>query len=143
MRVADRNVTAITIAFLAAVGAGPGLLALRAADAPQARRFDVRVASDGTGDFKTVQEAINAGKDGSVIVQQVKTLKLGEGYDAARDEFGNMMSKGIIDPLKVTRAALENAISIAGMVLTTNCLVTDLPEKNAAPGMPAGAPPMY
>ena len=87
--------------------------------------------------------AINAGKDGSVIVQQVKTLKLGEGYDAARDEFGNMMSKGIIDPLKVTRAALENAISIAGMVLTTNCLVTDLPEKNAAPGMPAGAPPMY
>jgi chaperonin GroEL len=87
--------------------------------------------------------AINAGKDGSVIVQQVKGLKLGEGYDAARDEFGNMMSKGIIDPLKVTRAALENAISIAGMVLTTNCLVTDLPEKNA-PAMPGGgAPPMY
>jgi chaperonin GroEL len=86
--------------------------------------------------------AINAGKDGSVIVQQVKNLKLGEGYDAAQDNFGNMMTKGIIDPLKVTRAALENAISIAGMVLTTNCLVTDLPEKNA-PAMPAGAPPMY
>jgi chaperonin GroEL len=86
--------------------------------------------------------AINAGKDGSVIVQQVKALKLGEGYDAAKDEFGNMMTKGIIDPLKVTRAALENAISIAGMVLTTNCLVTDLPEKKEA--MPAGAPPpMY
>jgi chaperonin GroEL len=87
--------------------------------------------------------ATNAGKDGSVIVEQVKKLKLGEGYDAARDEFGNMMTKGIIDPLKVTRAALENAISIAGMVLTTNCLVTDLPEKNA-PAMGAGAPPpMY
>jgi chaperonin GroEL len=88
--------------------------------------------------------AINAGKDGSVIVQQVKALKLGEGYDAAKDEFGNMIAKGIIDPLKVTRAALENAISIAGMVLTTNCLVTDLPEKKD--GMPAGmggAPPMY
>ena len=54
-----------------------------------------------------------------------------------------MITKGIIDPLKVTRAALENAISIAGMVLTTNCLVTDLPERNAAPGMPPGAPPMY
>jgi chaperonin GroEL len=77
-----------------------------------------------------------------VIVQQVKSMKVGEGYDAAKDEFGNMMTKGIIDPLKVTRAALENAISIAGMVLTTNCLVTDLPEKNAGPAMPA-APPMY
>jgi chaperonin GroEL len=85
--------------------------------------------------------AINAGQDGSVIVQRVKSLKAGEGYDAAKDDFGNMMTKGIIDPLKVTRAALENAISIAGMVLTTNCLVTDLPEKKDA--MPAGAPPMY
>ncbi len=88
--------------------------------------------------------AINAGKDGSVIVQQVKGMKAGDGYDAAKDEFGNMIAKGIIDPLKVTRAALENAISIAGMVLTTNCLVTDIPEKKEAmPGMPAGAPPMY
>jgi chaperonin GroEL len=87
--------------------------------------------------------AINAGQDGSVVVQKVKSLKVGEGYDAAKDEFGNMMAKGIIDPLKVTRAALENAISIAGMVLTTNCLVTDLPEKAPAGGMPAGAPPMY
>ncbi len=86
--------------------------------------------------------AINAGQDGSVVVQKVKALKLGEGYDAAKDEFGNMIAKGIIDPLKVTRAALENAISIAGMVLTTNCLVTDLPEKSS-PGMPAGGPPMY
>ncbi len=86
--------------------------------------------------------AVNAGKDGSVIVQQVKGMKLGDGYDAAKDDFGNMMQKGIIDPLKVTRAALENAVSIAGMVLTTNCLVTDLPEKkDAMAGV--GAPPMY
>jgi len=86
--------------------------------------------------------AINAGKDGSVIVENVKKLKIGEGYDAAADDFGNMMQKGIIDPLKVTRAALENAISIAGMVLTTNCLVTELPEKKD--GAAAGAPPpMY
>jgi chaperonin GroEL len=86
--------------------------------------------------------AINAGKDGSVIVQKVKGLKKGDGYDAALDEFGNMETKGIVDPLKVTRAALENALSIAGMVLTTNCLVTDIPEKKEAPAMPP-TPPMY
>ncbi len=85
---------------------------------------------------------INAGKDGSVMVQKVKEMKKGEGYDAAKDEYGNMEKKGIIDPLKVTRAALENAISIAGMVLTTNCLVTDIPEKSTAMGMPP-QPPMY
>ena len=84
--------------------------------------------------------AINAGQDGSVIVQEVKTLPAGQGYDAARDDFGDMLSKGIIDPLKVTRSALENAVSIAGMVLTTNCLVTDIPE-GAGAGM--AAPPMY
>jgi chaperonin GroEL len=83
--------------------------------------------------------AINAGQDGSVIVQEVKTLPVGQGYDAARDDFGDMQKKGIIDPLKVTRSALENAVSIAGMVLTTNCLVTDIPEKEAA----GAAPPMY
>ena len=80
--------------------------------------------------------AINAGQDGSVIAQKVKGLKKGQGYDAAKDEFGNMVERGIVDPAKVTRAALENAVSIAGMVLTTNCLVADIPEKK-----PAAAPP--
>ncbi len=79
--------------------------------------------------------AVNAGQDGSVIVQEVKTLPAGQGYDAARDEFGDMIGRGIIDPLKVTRSALENAVSIAGMVLTTNCLVTDIPE-HAGAGAP-------
>jgi chaperonin GroEL len=82
--------------------------------------------------------AINAGQDGSVIVQEVKTLPVGQGYDAARDDFGDMQKKGIIDPVKVTRSALENAVSIAGMVLTTNCLVTDIPEREGG-----SAPPMY
>ena len=77
--------------------------------------------------------AQNAGKDGSVIVEKVKSLKVGEGYDAAKDEFGNMISRGIVDPVKVTRSALENAVSIAAMVLTTNCLVTEIPEKKSAP----------
>ncbi|MBI5949145.1 MAG: chaperonin GroEL [Chloroflexi bacterium] len=84
--------------------------------------------------------AINAGKDGSVVVEEVKKLKKGEGYDAQADVFGDMVAKGIIDPAKVTRSAIENAVSIAAMVLTTNCLVTDKPE--AAVGAPS-APPMY
>jgi len=79
----------------------------------------------------------NAGQDGSVIVEKVRSLKKGEGYDAARDAYGDMVKLGIIDPAKVTKAALENAVSIAGMVLTTNCLVTDKPE-NAGAGAPAG-----
>ena len=87
--------------------------------------------------------AINAGKDGSVIVQEVKGLKKGEGYDAQDDVFGNMIDRGIADPAKVTRAAIENAVSIAAMVLTTNCLITDKEEAvSAAPPM-GGAPPMY
>ena len=82
--------------------------------------------------------AINAGKDGSVVVEEVKELKKGLGYDAQQDEFGNMVEKGIIDPAKVTRAAIENAVSIAAMVLTTNCLVT---EKKEAGGAAAAVPP--
>jgi chaperonin GroEL len=81
--------------------------------------------------------ATNAGQDGSVIVQKVKSLKPGEGYDAAKDEYGNMVKKGIVDPVKVTRSALENAVSIAAMVLTTNCLVTEIPEKKPAAPAPA------
>jgi chaperonin GroEL len=76
--------------------------------------------------------ATNAGQDGSVIVQKVKGLKAGEGYDAAKGDYGNMVKRGIVDPVKVTRSALENAVSIAAMVLTTNCLVTEIPEKRAA-----------
>ena len=83
--------------------------------------------------------AINAGKDGSVVVDTVKKSNTGVGYDAAADEFGDMMEKGIIDPTKVVRSALENAASIAAMVLVTESLVTDIPEKEKAmPGMPPG-----
>ncbi len=83
--------------------------------------------------------AINAGKDGSVIVDTVKRGKAGTGYDAVADDFGDMMKKGIIDPTKVVRSALENAASIAAMVLVTQSLVTDIPEKEKTmPGMPPG-----
>jgi chaperonin GroEL len=82
--------------------------------------------------------AINAGKDGSVIVDAVKKSPDGVGYDAEADEFGDMAKAGIIDPTKVVRSALENAASIAAMVLVTESLVTDIPEKEKATGMPPG-----
>jgi chaperonin GroEL len=82
--------------------------------------------------------AINAGRDGSVVVDVVKKSKPGIGYDAVGDDFGDMVKKGIIDPTKVVRFALENAASIAVMVLITQCLVTDIPEKERMPGMPPG-----
>jgi chaperonin GroEL len=82
--------------------------------------------------------AINAGRDGSVVVDVVKKSKPGIGYDAVGDDFGDMVKKGIIDPTKVVRFALENAASIAAMVLITQCLVTDIPEKERMPGMPPG-----
>jgi chaperonin GroEL len=81
--------------------------------------------------------ALNAGQDGSVIVQKVKGLKKGEGYDAAKDDYGDMVKRGIVDPTKVTRSALENAVSIAAMVLTTNCLVAEIPEKHQAAPVPS------
>ena len=82
--------------------------------------------------------AINSGKDGSVIMDAVKKSPPGVGYDAMADDFGNMVDKGIIDPTKVVRSALENAASIAVMVLITNALVSDIPEKEKMPAMPPG-----
>ncbi len=85
------------------------------------------------------QIAINAGMEGSVVVEKVKTLKKGHGLDAATGKYVDMVSAGIIDPTKVTRSAVQNAASIAGLLLTTEALITDIPEKNksaAAPQMP-------
>jgi len=84
------------------------------------------------------QIAVNAGKEGSVAVDYVKKSKKMIGYDAEKDEYGDMVQRGIIDPAKVTRAGLENAASIAAMVLTTEALITDIPEKEKAPPMPGG-----
>ena len=81
--------------------------------------------------------AANAGAEGSIVVQRVRELKTQEGYDAASDTYGDMLDKGIIDPTKVTRSALQNAASIAGLLMTTEALVTELPEKDAPP-MPGG-----
>ena len=92
------------------------------------------------------QIAINAGLEGSVILQNVKSKnQVGYGYNALKDEYGDMISFGIVDPTKVTRSALENAASVASMVLTTEALITDKKEPPAsAPGMPdAGMGGMY
>ena len=80
------------------------------------------------------QIADNAGAHGEVIVDQVRGLKPGFGYDALKGEFGDMFEKGIVDAAKVTRSALENAASIAKMVLTTETLITDIPEKKDPAG---------
>ena len=82
--------------------------------------------------------ATNAGRDGSVVVDTVKKSPPGVGYDAEADDFGDMMKKGIIDPTKVVRSALQNAASIASMVLITESLVADIPEKGKMPSMPGG-----
>ena len=79
----------------------------------------------------------NSGMEGSVVVDNIKKSEPGIGFDAQNNEYGNMQEKGIIDPLKVTRTALENAASVAIMILTAESLVADIPEKEKAPAMPA------
>ena len=77
--------------------------------------------------------AANAGVEGSVIVEAVKKAKGNEGYNVATGEYEDLVKAGIVDPKKVTRSALQNAASIAGLLLTTECLITDAPEKDKAP----------
>ncbi|MCL2410695.1 MAG: chaperonin GroEL [Treponema sp.] len=84
------------------------------------------------------QIAENAGLDGSIIAERAKKEKQGIGFDAAKMEWVDMMKSGIIDPAKVTRSALQNAASIASLLLTTECTITDIPEKKDAPVMPGG-----
>ncbi|HEY9885959.1 MAG TPA: TCP-1/cpn60 chaperonin family protein, partial [Vampirovibrionales bacterium] len=76
--------------------------------------------------------AQNAGQNGAVIAERVKEKAFNIGFNAATNEFVDMLEAGIVDPAKVTRSGLQNAASIAGMVLTTECIVVDKPEKDAA-----------
>ncbi|MDM7959455.1 MAG: chaperonin GroEL [Synechococcus sp. WH 8007] len=92
------------------------------------------VASALTAPLKRIAE--NAGVNGSVVAEHVKNKPFTEGYNAATGEYVDMLAAGIVDPAKVTRSGLQNAASIAGMVLTTECIVADLPEKKEA--APAG-----
>ena len=92
------------------------------------------------------QIVANAGGEGAVIVSKIQEGKADFGYNAKTDTFEHMLEAGIIDPTKVTRVALENAASVAGMLLTTECVLADIPEENPAPpiggGMPGGMPGM-
>jgi len=84
------------------------------------------------------QIAYNAGAEGAVVVEKVKNSPAGVGFNAATEVFENMIEAGIVDPTKVTRSALQNAASIAAMLLTTETLVADIPKETPAPAMPAG-----
>jgi len=84
------------------------------------------------------QIAENAGLDGAVVAEKAKNEKKGIGFDAAKMEWVDMIKAGIIDPAKVTRSALQNAASVASLLLLTECAITDLPEKKEAPAMPGG-----
>jgi chaperonin GroEL len=107
----------------------------------------IKIGGDEAVGVKIVKKALeeplrriasNAGAQGSVVVEKVKEAKKGVGFDALTGEYVDMVKAGIIDPAKVTRSALENAASIASMLLTTEAVVTDKPEPKSAPGMPPG-----
>ena len=124
---------------------GGGVAYIRAAEALKGLKGD---NDDETTGIHIVAKAIeeplrqiaeNAGVDGSVIIQKIKEGKGDFGYNARTDEYVNLYEAGVIDPTKVARVALENAASVAGMFLTTECGIVDIPEKEpAAPAMPAG-----
>jgi chaperonin GroEL len=90
------------------------------------------------------QIAENAGVDGPIVVQKVREGNGAFGFNAETEEYEDLMSAGIIDPTKVTRIALQNAASIAGLMVTTECMVTEIPEKEKTPPMPPhGGGDMY
>ena len=124
---------------------GGGVAYIRAAECLKGLKGDNEDQTTGIHIVaKAIEEPLrmiaeNAGVDGSVIIQKIKEGNGDFGYNARTDEFVNMYEAGVIDPTKVARVALENAASVAGMFLTTECGIVDIPEKEpAAPAMPAG-----
>jgi len=122
---------------------GGGVALIRA----QASLEDVKASGDEAIGVDIVRRACdaplrqlvdNAGIEGAVVVQEVKKLKGANGYDVATGTYVDMFKSGIIDPTKVTRSALQNAASIAALLLTTECMITEMPEKKEAPAMPPG-----
>ncbi len=89
-------------------------------------------------EYPTRELANNAGVEGSVVVEEVKKRKGNEGYNVADNEYEDLVKAGVVDPKKVTRTALQNAASIAGLLLTTECLITEIPEKEKKAPMPGG-----
>ena len=88
--------------------------------------------------------ASNAGQEGAIVVGKVReSAKPNYGFNAETEEYGDMIAAGIIDPAKVTRSALQNAASIAGLMLTTEAMISELPGQDAPPAMPGGGGGMY
>jgi chaperonin GroEL len=125
---------------------GGGVAYIRAIDALEGMKGD---NADETTGIEIIKRAIeeplrqivaNAGKEGAVVVQKVREGKGDFGYNAHSDIYENMYAAGVVDPAKVTRVALENAASIAGMFLTTECVIVE--KKEDKPEMPMGAPGM-
>ena len=122
--------------------AGGGVALIRALDSLDSLQLDNEDQNTGVNIVRTSLEAplrtivANAGGEGSVVVNNVRGGKDDYGYNAASDTYESMFKAGIIDPTKVTRLALENAASIASLLLTTECVVADSPEPEAAPAMP-------
>jgi chaperonin GroEL len=121
--------------------AGGGVALIRCISAIEAVKTTNEDEAIGVGIVKRAVEAplrslaANAGEEGSVIVDKVKKAKGNEGYNVATGQYEDLVKAGVVDPKKVTRSALQNAASIAGLLLTTECLITDLPEKDKpAPG---------
>ena len=124
--------------------AGGGVALIRCLPAIEAVKTSNEDEQIGVGIIKRSVEsplralAINAGVEGSVIVEAVKKSKGNEGYNVATGEYEDLVKAGIVDPKKVTRMALQNAASIAGLLLTTECLITDIPEKDKPAPMGGG-----
>ncbi|MCM1490995.1 MAG: chaperonin GroEL [Muribaculum sp.] len=140
----DDALSATRAAIAEGIVPGGGIAYIRCLDALAELKGD---NNDETTGIAIIRRAIeeplrqivaNAGLEGAVIVQKVKEGKGDYGYNARTDSYENFLSTGVIDPAKVTRVALENAASIAGMFLTTECVIADKKEDNPAPAMPAG-----
>jgi chaperonin GroEL len=126
--------------------AGGGVALLRAQNALQKtdkseknedRAIGIRIVSRALEE-PIRQIANNAGEEGSVVVNKVRDLETTKGFDAQNEKYTDMVKAGIIDPTKVVRSALQNAASIASLMLTTEALISEVPEEKKEPAMPAG-----
>ena len=140
----DDALSATRAAIEEGVVPGGGVMYIRAQAALESLKGDNEDEQTG---IEIVRRAIeeplrqivaNAGKEGAVVVDKVRAGKADFGYNARMDTYENLFEAGVVDPAKVTRVALENAASVAGMFLTTECVIVDHPEEHPAPAMPAG-----
>jgi chaperonin GroEL len=140
----DDALHATRAAIAEGIVAGGGVALVRAIEALDSVKVENDDQKTGVNIVRQALEAplrtivANAGVEGSVIVNKVKEGEKDFGYNARLNKFENMFEAGIIDPTKVTRLALENAASIAGLLLTTECVIAEEPEESKAAGMPAG-----